>query len=103
MRSFYPRGQKPRPFLFKNLSRPTDEELIAWADSYLRDELDVCVKRVIGLDNDDKLFKSMLNEQFIKRKDIMNGTYPMRGVVLAYSFLTNPPNLWMKTCRENVC
>jgi hypothetical protein len=93
MRSFYPRdGSRLRPFLFKNSSRPTDQELLIWADGMLRRALEPCVQRVIELDKNDILFKSMLREKFIVNPDIMSGVYPMRGVALAYSVLTNPPN-----------
>ena len=91
MREFYPRGQKSRPFLFVNNTRPTDEELILWADGHLRKELEPCVKEVVELDKNYALYRSMLNEKFITNTEIMNGMYPRRGVMLAYSFLSNPP------------
>lgn len=94
MRSFYPRGQRPRPFLFKNNSRPTDEELIIWADKYLRKELNPCVEQVIALDKNDQMYSDMLKEKFILNPDVMSGVYPMRGVALAHSLLTNPP-IWV--------
>ena len=58
MRSFYPRFAKPRPFLFNRTSFaqsmfPTEEELLEWADGYLRPELEPCVQRVIELDTND--------------------------------------------------
>jgi len=88
MRSFYPRGQKPRPFLFTNSSRrPTDEELISWADSYLRPQLEPCVKRVIELDKNDNEYLRVLNEPFLLNNDIMSGVYPLRGVAVAYNLL----------------
>jgi len=96
MRSYYPRGQKPRPFLFKNSSRPTDEELITWADHYLRGQLDACVKQVIELDRNDEMYRSVLQEKFIVNPDIMSGVYPMRGVALAHSLLVNSPNEWVE-------
>ncbi|KAL7537627.1 hypothetical protein ACHAXR_007973 [Thalassiosira sp. AJA248-18] len=92
MRSFYPRSQqkRPRPFLFKNSSSwPTDEELLSWADKYLRPQLDPCVKRVVELDSNDEDFMSVLNEPFILNKDMMSGAYPLRGVALAYNLLTS--------------
>lgn len=91
MRSFYPRGQRPRPFLFKNDSRPTDAELLVWADEHLRKELEPCVNRVVELDKNDSLYYGMLKERFIVNPDIMSGVYPIRGVLLALRFLTNPP------------
>jgi len=97
MRKFYPRGQKPRPFLFNNSTRPTDGELIAWADSFLREELSHCVENVIELDSNDELYKSMLKETPIVRPDIMTGSYPMRGVALAYSLLSNSPSGFVQT------
>ena len=87
MRSFYPRRQRPRPFLFKNSSWPTDEELLSWADKYLRPQLEPCVKRVIELDSNDEDYMSVLREPFIKNEDIMSGQYPLRGVALAYNVL----------------
>ena len=89
MRSFYPRRQRPRPFLFKNSSWPTDEELLSWADKYLRPQLEPCVKRVIELDSNDEDYMSVLREPFIKNEDIMSGQYPLRGVALAYNILKN--------------
>lgn len=91
MRKFYPRGQKPRPFLFVNSTRPTDKELIQWADAYLRKELEPCVKEVIELDKNDARYQLMLKEKFIISTEIMSGVYPMKGVELAYSLLSNPP------------
>jgi hypothetical protein len=91
MRKFYPRGQKPRPFLFVNSTRPTDEELIHWADEHLRKELEPCVKEVVELDKNDDLYHNKLKEKFITNAEIMSGMYPMRGIELAYSFLSNPP------------
>lgn len=91
MRSFYPRRPRPRPFLFKNISStwPTNEEMLAWADGYLRKELEPCVRRVIELDNDDAKYMSVLSEPFILNEEIMNGMYPLRGVMLAYNTLAN--------------
>eukprot|EP00581_Thalassiosira_minuscula_P003683 CAMPEP_0183738368 /NCGR_PEP_ID=MMETSP0737-20130205/54361_1 /TAXON_ID=385413 /ORGANISM="Thalassiosira miniscula, Strain CCMP1093" /LENGTH=420 /DNA_ID=CAMNT_0025972887 /DNA_START=272 /DNA_END=1534 /DNA_ORIENTATION=+ len=92
MRSFYPRIDRdhPRPFLFKNFtSWPTDDELLSWSDSYLRPQLEPCVKRVIELDKNDDDYMEMLNEPFVLRKDIMNGIYPLRGVALAYNLLSS--------------
>lgn len=87
MRSLYPRRPRPRPFLFKNSSWPTDEELLSWADKYLRPQLEPCVKRVIELDSNDEDYMSVLREPFIKNEDIMSGQYPLRGVALAYNVL----------------
>lgn len=92
MRSFYPRRPRPRPFLLKNISSswPTDQELLSWADSYLRPELEPCAKRVIELDNNDQSYMSVLNEPFIRDKEIMSGLYyPLRGIALAYNLLRN--------------
>ena len=92
MRSFYPRRPRPRPFLFKKNSTawPTDEELISWADGYLRPQLEPCVKKVIELDNNDEDYLGVLREPFILNKDIMSGQYPLRGVALAYDILRSP-------------
>ncbi|KAL7529695.1 hypothetical protein ACHAXR_003104 [Thalassiosira sp. AJA248-18] len=94
MRAFYPRRSRPRPFLFKNsTSWPTDEELLSWADEYLRPQLEPCVKRVIELDNNDEDYISVLREPFIKKGDIMSGQYPLRGVALAYDLLRSPETI----------
>jgi len=54
MSSFYPRRPRPRPFLFNFSSTwPTEDELLSWADGYLRPQLEPCVKRVIELDSND--------------------------------------------------
>ena len=90
MRLFYPRGPHPRPFLFTNSSRLMDEELLSWADTYLRPQLDPCVKRVVEFDNNDKDYISILREPFILNKDIMSGAYPLWGVALAYNLLRSP-------------
>ena len=46
MRSFYPRRPRPRPFLFNFSSTwPTEEEMLSWANGYLRPELEPCVKK----------------------------------------------------------
>eukprot|EP00804_Cyclotella_cryptica_P016147 CCRYP_004256-RA/>CCRYP_004256-RA protein AED:0.27 eAED:0.28 QI:0/-1/0/1/-1/0/1/0/103 len=51
MRWIHPRGQNPRPFLFKNNTfRQTDNKLIDWADVFLQAELIPCVKCVIELE-----------------------------------------------------
>ena len=94
MRSFYPRtGEQPRYFFFNNRTTsspwPTDEELFAWVDNYLRPQLEPCVKRVIELDKNDTAFREVLDEPFITNKDIMSGEYPLRGVVQAYNVLKN--------------
>ena len=67
-----------------------DEELLSWADTYLRPQLDPCVKRVVEFDNNDKDYISILREPFILNKDIMSGAYPLRGVALAYNLLRSP-------------
>eukprot|EP01082_Thalassiosira_pseudonana_P007141 g7109.t1 g7109 contig23:1889206-1890636(-) len=91
MRSFYPRVSiKPRPFTFKRASNgtyPTDEELLNWADGYLRSHLEPCVKRVIELDTNDTAFREVLDEPFITDHGIMSGEYPLRGVASAYNLL----------------
>lgn len=98
MRIFYPRhprGQKPRPFSFENNPFPTDEELLVWADQHLRKELEPCVEQVIALDKNNQMYDAMLKQKFIVNPDIMSGVYPMRGVAIAHSILTNPP-IWIE-------
>ena len=79
MRLFYPRtGVRPRHFLFKNSpSWRTDEELLSWADTYLRPQLKPCVKRVVELDSNDEDYMAVINEPFILNQDIMSGAYPL--------------------------
>lgn len=98
MRSFYPRRPRPRPFLFNFSSSsslwPMEEEILSWADGYLRPQLEPCVKRVIELDNDDGDYMAVLKEPFILNEDIMSGAYPRRGVALAYiRLLRNSPRI----------
>ncbi|ACI64399.1 predicted protein [Thalassiosira pseudonana CCMP1335] len=91
MRSFYPRKGKPRRFAFEfnkaNGLWPADEELLNWADGYLRSHLEPCVKRVIELDTNDTAFREVLDEPFITDHGIMSGEYPLRGVASAYNLL----------------
>eukprot|EP00804_Cyclotella_cryptica_P011163 CCRYP_007702-RE/>CCRYP_007702-RE protein AED:0.04 eAED:0.04 QI:3750/1/1/1/0.71/0.62/8/190/1362 len=91
MRAFYPRApQKSRTFLFNRTSFwPTEQELLKWADRYLRRHLEPCVKKVIELDANDSAFREVLNEPFITNPDIMSGLYPLRGIELAYDTLRN--------------
>jgi len=89
MRTYYPRGPKPRQFLFSNSSKPTNDELRAWADGYLRPELEPCVQRVIELDRDEEQYLKMLREPFVVNNEVMSGEYSGRGVSLALDFLGN--------------
>ena len=89
MRSFYPRGQKSRPFLFANSLHPTDTELLSWADTYLRPQLNPCVKRVMELDKNAEKYESILHQPFIANEDIISGVYPLKGIALAYNILRN--------------
>lgn len=95
MRAFYPRAPRPRPFLFENNPFPTNEQLLDWADRHLRKELEPCVEQVIALDKDNQMYDAMLKQKFITNPDIMSGVYPMRGVALAHSMLSNPP-IWIE-------
>jgi hypothetical protein len=92
MRSFYPRVKKPRPFLFNRTSfktymYPTEAELVGWANSYLRKELEPCVQKVIELDNNDTLFRQVLREPLVINHEILDGMYPLRGIKLVYDAL----------------
>ena len=87
MRLYYPRGKKPREFLFSNSTRPTNDELWAWADGYLRPELESCVQRVIELDRNTEKYLKMLREPFVVNNRVMSGEYSGRGVSLALDFL----------------
>jgi hypothetical protein len=92
MRSFYPRVKKPRPFLFNRPSfkthmYPTEEEIVGWANSYLRKELEPCVQKVIELDNNDTLFRQVLREPLVINHEILDGMYPLRGIKLVYDAL----------------
>eukprot|EP00956_Cyclotella_meneghiniana_P011316 scaffold15934_cov52-Cyclotella_meneghiniana.AAC.4 len=90
MRSYYPRAPRPRPFLFHRTSSgffPTEEELLHWADGYLRPQLEPCVNRVIELDTDASAFREVVSEPFITNPDILNGNYPFRGIEMALEYL----------------
>jgi hypothetical protein len=87
MRTFFPRVKKRVITAFTEW--PTNEDLISWADGYLGQDLERCVKRVIELDTNDEEYMAVLNEPFILRPDIMSGVYPLRGVVLAYNLLSS--------------
>lgn len=90
MRSYYPRAPRPRPFLFNRTSTgffPTEEELLNWADGYLRPQLEPCVNRVIELDKNASAFREVVSEPFITNPDILNGNYPFRGIELALEYL----------------
>jgi hypothetical protein len=92
MRMFYPRKQKPRPFLFERSSTgffPTEEELFDWADKYLRPELEPCVDKVIELDTNETLYRQVVSEPFITNLVVLNGQYPFRGIKLALDSLKN--------------
>merc|ERR1719356_199796 len=92
MRASYPRGQKPRPFLFSNKTRPSDAELVEWADKLLRPELEPCVRRVIDLDGDDARYLSVLREPFITNGEIMRPEYWSKGIALALNFMSSLDN-----------
>lgn len=89
MRSFYPRTLKEkRIFMLNGTSYwPTEDELFRWADGYLRKELEPCIQRVIKLDRNDTAFREIIKQPFITNRDIMNGMYPLRGVILAHDAL----------------
>jgi hypothetical protein len=89
MRTFFPRDQKKGRLITAFTEWPTNEDLISWADGYLGEDLERCVKRVIELDSNDEEYMAVLNEPFILKPDIMSGVYPLRGVVLAYNLLSS--------------
>ena len=89
MRSYYPRGKRPRLFLFP--TQPTDDELLSFADRHLRPQLEPCVKRVIDLDNNDEDYMAVLNEPFLSNNVILSGMYPFRGISLAYNLRSIGP------------
>ncbi|KAL7502335.1 hypothetical protein ACHAXN_000311, partial [Cyclotella atomus] len=92
MQYYYPRVTKPRPFLFNRSSLktnmyPAEQELLDWADGYLRKELEPCVQRVIELDKNESAFREVLREPLISNPDVVNGMYPLRGIKLVYHAL----------------
>lgn len=90
MRTYYPRAPRPRPFLFNRTSTgflPTHEELFAWADGYLRPQLEPCVRRVVELDKNDTAYKEVASQQFITNHDLLSGQYPFRGIRFALDAL----------------
>lgn len=90
MRTFYPRESKTnRRFKLNNASSwPTQQELLKWADGYLRKELEPCVQRVIELDQNESAYREVLNQPFVTNLDIMDGMYPLRGIKFAQDALT---------------
>lgn len=92
MQFYYPRVKKPRPFLFNRSSfktemYPSEQELLDWADGYLRKELAPCVQRAIDLDKNDTAFREVLQEPLIVNASIIDGMYPLRGIKLVYDAL----------------
>jgi hypothetical protein len=89
MRSFYPRVLKEkRRFTFNDSSLwPTQQQLLEWADGYLRKELEPCIQRVIELDMNDTAYREVLNQPFIKNRAIMDGMYPFQGIEMVQDAL----------------
>jgi hypothetical protein len=92
MQYYYPRVKKPRPFMFIRSSLemdmyPTEQELLDWADGFLRNELEPCVQRVIKLDKNESDFREVLREPLITNPEVVNGMYPLLGIKLVYDVL----------------
>jgi hypothetical protein len=95
MRSFFPRASKEKRIflLHDNRTWPSEQELLKWADGYLRKELEPCVQRVVELDGNETAYKEVISQPFITNQDIMNGMYPLRGINAVLRALQSWPSL----------
>ena len=79
MRSFYPPKKPNRKFLFREMDiegkHPTDEELLAWSEFFLRPHLKNIINRVIALYQNDTAYEEVLRRPFII--NLMPGMYPL--------------------------
>ena len=66
---------------------PTEQELLDWADGFLRKELEPCVQRVIKLDKNESDFREVLREPLITNPEVVNGMSPLLGIKLVYDVL----------------